>query len=135
MRKCKNEMKEIVEIEGVMIIGGKNMKMIESNVTTETGLMMGEGMSMPEEGKITTQELIMEEERIGGQGIEIMRKEMMKDIVVIQADDLVREREATGKTEDRVKKREEIRTGEVLEDLGVLGMKGMFIINKENYCY
>lgn len=130
MRKCKNEMKEIVEIEGVMIIGGKNMKMIESNVTTETGLMMGEGMSMPEEGKITTQELIMEEERIGGQGIEIMRKEMMKDIVVIQADDLVREREATGKTEDRVKKREEIRTGEVLEDLGVLGMKGMFIINK-----
>lgn len=130
MRKCKNEMKEIVEIEGVMIIGGKNMKMIESNVTTETGLMMGEGMSMPEEGKITTQELIMEEERIGGQGIEIMRKEMMKDIVAIQADDLVREREATGKTEDRVKKREEIRTGEVLEDLGVLGMKGMFIINK-----
>ena len=130
MRKCKNEMKEIVEIEGVMIIGGKNMKMIESNVTTETGLMMGEGMSMPEEGKITTQELIMEEERIGGQGIEIMRKEMMKDIVVIQADDLVREREATGKTEDRVKKREEIGTGEVLEDLGVLGMKGMFIINK-----
>ena len=123
-------MKEIVEIEGVMIIGGKNMKMIESNVTTETGLMMGEGMSMPEEGKITTQELIMEEERIGGQGIEIMRKEMMKDIVVIQADDLVREREATGKTEDRVKKREEIRTGEVLEDLGVLEMKGMFIINK-----
>ena len=87
-------------------------------------------MSMPEEGKITTQELIMEEERIGGQGIEIMRKEMMKDIVVIQADDLVREREATGKTEDRVKKREEIGTGEVLEDLGVLGMKGMFIINK-----
>lgn len=130
MRKCKNEMKEIVGIEGVMIIGGKNMKMIESNVTTETGLMMGEGMSMPEEGKITTQELIMEEERIGGQGIEIMRKEMMKDIVVIQADDLVREREAPGKTEDRVKKREEIRTGEVLEDLGVLGMKGMFIINK-----
>lgn len=130
MRKCKNEMKEIVEIEGVMIIGGKNMKMIESNVTTETGLMMGEGMSMPEEGKITTQELIMEEERIGGQGIEIMRKEMMKDIVVIQADDLVREREATGKTEDRVKKREEIRTGEVLEDLAVLEMKGMFIINK-----
>lgn len=130
MRKCKNEMKEIVEIEGGMIIGGKNMKMRESNVTTETGLMMGEGMSMPEEGKITTQELIMEEERIGGQGIEIMRKEMMKDIVVIQADDLVREREATGKTEDRVKKREEIRTGEVLEDLGVLGMKGMFIINK-----
>ena len=130
MRKCKNEMKEIVEIEGVMIIGGKNMKMIESNVTTETGLMMGEGMSMPEEGKITTQELIMEEERIGGQGIEIMRKEMMKDIVVIQADDLVREREATGKTEDRVKKREEIRTGEVLEDLGVLGMKGTFITNK-----
>lgn len=130
MRKCKNEMKEIVEIEGVMIIGGKNMKMIESNVTTETGLMMGEGMSMPEEGKITTQELIMEEERIGGQGIEIMRKEMMKDIVAIQADDLVREREATGKTEDRVKKREEIRTGEVLEDLAVLEMKGMFIINK-----
>lgn len=130
MRKCKNEMKEIVEIEGVMIIGGKNMKMIESNVTTETGLMMGEGMSMPEEGKITTQELIMEEERIGGQGIEIMRKEMMKDIVVIQADDLVREREATGKTEDRVKKREETRTGEVLEDLAVLEMKGMFIINK-----
>lgn len=130
MRKCKNEMKEIVEIEGVMIIGGKNMKMIESNVTTEAGLMMGEGMSMPEEGKITTQELIMEEERIGGQGIEIMRKEMMKDIVAIQADDLVREREATGKTEDRVKKREEIRTGEVLEDLAVLEMKGMFIINK-----
>lgn len=74
--------------------------------------------------------MIMEEERIGGQGIEIMRKEMMKDIVVIQADDLVREREATGKTEDRVKKREEIRTGEVLEDLGVLGMKGTFITNK-----
>ena len=130
MRKCKNEMKEIVEIEGVMIIGGKNMKMIESNVTTETGLMMGEGMSMPEEGKITTQELIMEEERIGGQGIEMMRKEMMEDIVVIQVDDLVKEREATGRTEDRVKKREETRTGEVLEDLGVLEMKGMFIINK-----
>lgn len=130
MRKCKNEMKEIVEIEGGMIIGGKNMKMIESKVTTETGLMTGEGMSVPEEGKITTQEMIMEEERIGGQGIEIMRKEMMKDIVVIQADDLVREREATGRTEDRVKKREEIRTGEVLEDLGVLGMKGTFITNK-----
>ena len=130
MRKCKNEMKEIVEIEGVMIIGGKNMKMMESNVTTETGLMMGEGMSMPEEGKITTQELIMEEERIGGQGIEMMRKEMMEDIVVIQVDDLVKEREATGRTEDRVKKREETRTGEVLEDLGVLEMKGMFIINK-----
>lgn len=130
MRKCKNEMKEIVEIEGGMIIGEKNMKMIESKVTTETGLMTGEGMSVPEEGKITTGEMIMEEERIGGQGIEIMRKEMMKDIAVIQVDDLVREREATGKTEDRVKKREETRTGEVLEDLAVLGMKGMFIINK-----
>ncbi|KAM7439714.1 hypothetical protein ABFA07_010909 [Porites harrisoni] len=46
---------------------------------------MGEGMSVPEEGKIRTQEMIMEEERIRGQG---MRKEMMKDIVVIQVDDL-----------------------------------------------
>ena len=130
MRKCKNEMKEIVEIEGGMIIGGKNMKMIESKVTTETGLMMGEGMSVPEEGKIMTQEMIMEEERIGGQGIEMMRKEMVKDIEVIQVDDSVKEREATGKTEDRVKKREETRTGEVLEDLAVLEMKGTFIINK-----
>lgn len=130
MRKCKNEMKEIVEIEGGMIIGGKNMKMIESKVTTETGLMTGEGMSVPEEGKITTQEMIMEEEMIGGQGIEMMRKEIMKDIVVIQVDDLVKEREATGKIEDRVKKREGTRTEEVLEDLAVLGMKGMFIINK-----
>lgn len=130
MRKCKNEMKEIVGIEGGMIIGGKNMKMIESKVTTETGLMTGEGMSVPEEGKITTQEMIMEEEMIGGQGIEMMRKEIMKDIVVIQVDDLVKEREATGKIEDRVKKREGTRTEEVLEDLAVLGMKGMFIINK-----
>lgn len=130
MRKCKNEMKEIVEIEGGMIIGGKNMKMIESKVTTETGLMTGEGMSVPEEGKITTQEMIMEEEMIGGQEIEMMRKEIMKDIVVIQVDDLVKEREATGKIEDRVKKREGTRTEEVLEDLAVLGMKGMFIINK-----
>ena len=129
MKKCKNEMKEIVEIEGGMIIGGKNMKMIESKVTTETGLMTGEGMSVPEDGKIMTQEMIMEEERIGGQGIEMMRKEIMKDIVVIQADDLVKEREATGKTEDRVKKREQTRTGEV-EDLAVLEMKGTFIINK-----
>lgn len=130
MRKCKNEMKEIVEIEGGMIIGGKNMKMIESKVTTETGLMTGEGMSVPVDGKITTQEMIMEEERIGGQGVEMMRKEMRKDIVGIQVDDLVKEREATGKTEDRVKKREGTRTGEVLEDLAVLGMKGMFIISK-----
>lgn len=95
MRKCKNEMKEIVQIEGGMIIGGKNMKMIESKVTTETGLMTGEGMSVPEEGKIRTQEMIMEEERIGGQRIEIMRKEMMKDIVVIQVDDLEMEMKGT----------------------------------------
>ena len=59
IRKCKNEMKEIVEIEGGMIIGEKNLKMIESKVTTETGLMMGEGMSVPEEWKIRTQ-MIME---------------------------------------------------------------------------
>ena len=125
MGKCKNGMKEIVEIEGVMIIGKRNMKMIESTVMTETGLMTGEGMSVPEEGKI----MIMEEERIGVQGIEMMKKEVMKDIVVTQIDDLVREREANGKTEDRLKEREETRTGEV-EDLAVLGMKGMFIINK-----
>lgn len=129
MRKCRNKMKEIVEIEGGMIIGEKNMKMIESKVMTETGPMTGEGMSVPEEGKIMAQEMIMEEERIGGQGIEMTRKEMMKDIVVIQVDDLVREREATGKTEDRVKKREGTRTEEV-EDLAVLEMKGTFIINK-----
>ena len=54
--------------------------------------MMGEGMSVPEEGKIRTQEMIMEEERIGGQG---MRKEMMKDIVVIQVDDLEMEMKGT----------------------------------------
>lgn len=125
MGKCKNGMKEIVEIEGVMIIGKRNMKMIESTVMTETGLMMGEGMSVPEEGKI----MIMEEEGIGVQGIEMMKKEVMKDIVVTQIDDLVTEREANGKTEDRLKEREETRTGEV-EDLAVLGMKGMFIINE-----
>lgn len=125
MGKGKNGMKEIVEIEGVMIIGKRNMKMIESTVMTETGLTTGEGMSVPEEGKI----MIMEEEGIGVQGIEMMKKEVMKDIVVTQIDDLVTEREANGKTEDRLKEREETRTGEV-EDLAVLGMKGMFIINK-----
>lgn len=125
MGKGKNGMEEIVEIEGVMIIGKRNMKMIESTVMTETGLMTGEGMSMPEEGKI----MIMEEEGIGVQGIEMMKKEVMKDIVVTQIDDLVTEREANGKTEDRLKEREETRTGEV-EDLAVLGMKGMFIINE-----
>ena len=49
-------------------------------------------MSVPEEGKIRTQEMVMEEERIGGQG---MRKEMMKDIVVIQVDDLEMEMKGT----------------------------------------
>ena len=53
---------------------------------------MGEGMSVPEEGKIRTQEMIMEEERIRGQG---MRKEMMKDVVVIQVDDLEMEMKGT----------------------------------------